>query len=132
MKGNQGEIMLVQKPPQYHTSNRVLFFLKNSLTHLVLQWLYVVVHKKSSMQEHPHNNLVILESATKLHSYTTETLLQTFHLVRVSFPNHICKNPSILQSSTTNPLSPSLRDPPPAPTLYMVKETHCLVACESC
>ena len=32
------------------------------------------------MQENPYNNFVIVESATKLHSYTTETLLQTFHL----------------------------------------------------
>ena len=35
---------------------------------------------KSSKQENPYNNFVIVESATKLHSYTTETLLQTFHL----------------------------------------------------
>ena len=35
---------------------------------------------KSSMQENPYNNFVIVESATKLHCYTTETLLQTFHL----------------------------------------------------
>ena len=32
------------------------------------------------MQENPYNNFVIVESATKLHSYTTETLLQIFHL----------------------------------------------------
>ena len=35
---------------------------------------------KSSKQENSYNNFVIVESATKLHSYTTETLLQTFHL----------------------------------------------------
>ena len=35
---------------------------------------------KSSKQENRYNNFVIVESATKLHSYTTETLLQTFHL----------------------------------------------------
>ena len=35
---------------------------------------------KSSMQEHPYNNLVILQSAAKLHGYTTKTWLQMFHL----------------------------------------------------
>ena len=65
------------------------------------------------MQENPYNNFVIVESATKLHSYTTETLLQTFHLGLGVISKLYMQKPSIMQSSTTNPLSPSLRDPPP-------------------
>lgn len=130
MKGNQGEIMLVQKPPQYHTSNCLLFFRKNSLTHLVLQWLYVVVHKKSSMQEHPYNNLVILESATKLHSYITETLLQTFHLGLGDISTLFFQNPSILQSATTNPPSPSPREKDHPPSSHSIHgKRHTFFSC---
>ena len=98
------------------------YFLKNSLTHLVLQWLYVVVHMKSSMQENPYNNLVIFESYTVT---LQKHCCKHFTLAWVSFPNYICKNPTILQSATTTPppsLSPREKDYPPAPTLYMVKK----------
>ena len=88
---------------------------------------------KSSKQENPYNNFVIVESATKLHSYTTETLLQTFHLGLGVISKLYMQKPihfAIINNKT--PFTLPMRRPPPAPTLYMVKETHCLVACESC
>ena len=84
------------------------------------------------MQENPYNNFVIVESATKLHSYTTETLLQTFHLGLGVISKLYMQKPihfAIINNKTPFTLP---KRPPPAPTLYMVKETHCLVACESC
>ena len=82
------------------------------------------------MQENPYNNFVIVESATKLHSYTTETLLQTFHLGLGVISKLYMQKPiyfAIINNKT--PFTLPKRPPPPlpAPTLYMVKETHCLV-----
>lgn len=71
------------------------------------------------MQENPYNNFVIVESATKLHSYTTETLLQTFHLglgviskLYMQKPIHFAiinnKNPFTLPKGSPPPSSHSI------------------------
>ena len=82
------------------------------------------------MQENPYNNFVIVESATKLHSYTTETLLQTFHLGLGVISKLYMQKPihfAIINNKT--PFTLPKRPPPPPSSHSIHGKRNTLFSC---